>query len=267
MLYLIATPIGNLSDISLRALDTLKKCELIYCEDTRRSSTLLNHFEIKKKLLPLHKFNEKKALDPLLEKLQEGVDIALLSDAGTPCINDPGHLLVEACIERDLPFTLIPGPTSPVLALVLSGMNTKKFQYIGFLPKSKESTLTKALSYPGTTIALETPHRIISTLETIEKIDPTRNLAICREMTKIHEECLRGTPENLLNHFKKQSPRGEMVLLIEENHSFHPKMPLDEMIVLLQELHGLSLKEAIKLSAKIEGIPKSKLYKQVHKDR
>lgn len=264
MLYLVSTPIGHLDDFSKRAIQALETVDYILCEDTRRSSILLNRYGIRKKLVPYHKFNEKKNLDRLLEDLSSDLNIALISDAGTPCINDPGLVLVEACIEKKIPFTLIPGPCSPILALVLSGMDTTRFQYIGFLPKTGAKTLHQALSYPGTTIALESPSRIIETLEDIQKLDPKRKLAIAREMTKTHEECLRGTAEELLSHFKTQEPRGEIVLVIEGGALSEEELPLEELIEMLQTFHGLSLKEAVKMAAKLKKIPKRDVYHAIH---
>jgi 16S rRNA (cytidine1402-2'-O)-methyltransferase len=263
LLYLVSTPIGNLEDISFRAIDTLKICDLIFCEDTRRSSILLNHYGIQKKLLSYHKFNEKKSLNEILSDLEAGVKIALISDAGTPCINDPGHILVEACVERKIPFTLIPGPCSPIQALVLSGLDTTRFQYIGFLPKSGIKTiLRQALSYPGTTIALESPSRMIETLTEIQKLDAERRVAIAREMTKTFEECLRGTATQLLSHFETHPPRGEMVLVIAGG-GVQEDLSIEESIEMLNENHGLSIKEAIKVAALIKKVPKREVYQYI----
>jgi 16S rRNA (cytidine1402-2'-O)-methyltransferase len=264
LLYLISTPIGHLDDFSKRAIATLELSDFILCEDTRRSSILLNRYGIKKKLISYHKFNEKKNLEDLLCDLASGLNISLISDAGTPCINDPGLLLVQACIEKKIPFTLIPGPCSPILALVLSGMSTDRFQYIGFLPKTGSKTVKQALNYPGTTIALESPSRLLETLQDIQKLDPERNLAIAREMTKTYEECLRGTGGELLAHFKDKEPKGEIVLVIEGGILPQENLSLEECIEMLQELHGLSLKEAIKTAAKLKKIPKRDAYKYIH---
>lgn len=265
MLYLVSTPIGHLDDMSKRALETLEKCDLIFCEDTRHSSVLLNHYNIKKKLLSYHKFNEKKSLQGILQDLEAGLNVALISDAGTPCINDPGHIIVEACIEKNIPFTLIPGPCSPILALVLSGFDTTRFQFLGFLPKTAlQKTLNAALCYPGTSIAFEGPSRLLDTLHLLHSLDPNRKIAIAREMTKTYEECLRGTPQELISHFEKAPPRGEIVLLISKGELPQEDLPLEEMIEMLQELHGLTLKEAIKMAAHLKKIPKREAYKLIH---
>ena len=262
-LTLVATPIGNLEDISARALQALKECDAILCEDTRRSSLLLDRFHIDKPLISYHKFKEKQSLEKIVRELEAGKHFALLSDAGTPCINDPGLILVQACIEKKIPFTAIPGPCSVIQALLLSGMETERFQFIGFLPKKGNKELRQAFGYPGTTVAFESPERLIQTLRSAQKIDPSRSLAVAREMTKKFEECLRGTAEELLAHFEAKAPRGEVVLLIAGG-SLKGEMPLDELLEMLQTLHGLSLKEAIKMAAKLTGQPKSALYKQVH---
>lgn len=225
----------------------------------------MSRYEIQKRLVSYHKFNEKKSLEGILADLESGMNIALISDAGTPCINDPGHLIVEACIERKIPFTLIPGPCSPILALVLSGMDTTRFQCIGFLPKSGiQKILRAALCYPGTTIAFEGPSRLVDTLQEIQKLDPERKIAVAREMTKTYEECLRGSSKELIEHFEKTAPRGEIVLLIAGGSMPQEDLTLEECIEMLQELHGLTLKEAIKTAAHIKKIPKRDVYKYIH---
>jgi 16S rRNA (cytidine1402-2'-O)-methyltransferase len=263
VLYFVSTPIGNLEDISLRALDILKSCDLIFCEDTRRSLILLDRYGIQKKLLSYHKFNEKKSLDGILADLEAGMNVALISDAGTPCINDPGHILVAACVEKKIPFTLIPGPCSPIQALVLSGLDTTHFQFIGFLPKSGlKNVLRQALIFPGTTIAFESPSRILDTLHEIHSLDANRKVAVAREMTKTFEECLRGTSKDLIDHFEKNGPRGEIVLVISGG-GLIDELSLEETIEMLQEFHGLTMKEAIKVAAHLKKIPKREAYNYV----
>jgi len=263
-LTLVSTPIGNLTDISRRALEALENCDVILCEDTRRSGILLERYGIRKRLVSYHKFKEKWALEGILAEMGAGKRFALISDAGTPCINDPGLILVQACIERGIAFTAIPGPCSIVQALVLSGMETERFQFVGFLPRKAGKVLRQAFGYPGTTVAFESPERLVETLEAAGKIDAERRLAVAREMTKAFEECRRGKAGELLEHYKKHPPRGEVVLLIAGG-KMEREMPLDEMIEMLQELHGLSLKEAIKMAAKLGGVPKSAIYRKVHK--
>ncbi len=265
MLTLIATPIGNLSDISLRALESLKEADAILCEDTRRSAILLNHYEIQKSLYSYHKFNEKKNLEVILQRLRNGDKIALISDAGTPCLNDPGAILVQACIAEGLLFTAVPGACSPIMALVLSGLDAAKFQFIGFLPKNAKEAIRASLGYSGTTIAFDSPERLVETLEDIVKIDPARQVVIAREMTKTYEECKRGTAMQVLAHFQEKKVKGEICILIAGGKIPAEQMELAELIQLLQELHGLTLKESIKLAAELLGRPKSEIYNQIHK--
>ena len=267
MLYLIATPIGNLADFSQHAISVLRACDLILCEDTRHSRTLLQHHRIDRPLLAFHQFNEKSMEERVLRQLKEGRSIALISDAGTPLISDPGHALVRACIENDLPFTAIPGPCSIIQALVLSGFDSEHFQFIGFLPRKQnalESILRRALFYQGTTIAFESPERLCETLEVVVRIDPQRRVALARELTKMHEECVRATASEILNHFQTHPPRGEFVILIEKGKPPEMKMELEELVKLLQELHGLSLKEAITATAKLSDLPKKTVYQFIH---
>lgn len=265
MLFVVSTPIGNLEDISQRAIKTLADCDMILCEDTRRSSILLNRYDIRKPLVSYDKFKEKARLESILRDLEGGRNIALISDAGTPCINDPGQILVQACIEQKIPFTAIPGPCSPIQALVLSGFDTTRFQFIGFLPRKPEGTVKQSMGYPGTTVAFESPERLVDTLEVICAIDPERPLAVVREMTKTFEEVVRGKAQEVLAHFKAHGPRGEIVLVMPEG-----KMPddldLEECVEMLRDLHGLSLKEAIKQAAVLKNLPKREVYKKFHKD-
>ncbi len=267
MLYIVATPIGNLEDLSRRALDCLEKCDTIFCEDTRRSSILLERYGIKKRLISYHQFKERQALNGIFKLLEEGQDLALISDAGTPCINDPGRILVEACIERGFPFTAIPGPCSLIQALVVSGFDTARFQFLGFLPRKPEEVLRQALCYPGTTVAFESPERLFETLKAIQGIDAERKLAVARELTKTFEECRRGTAAELLAHYQAHPPKGEIVLIMQEGKGKEEEMPLEELVQMLQELHGLSLKEAIKLAARFKNLPKSIVYNQIHQNK
>lgn len=266
MLFIIATPIGHLEDFSQRAIQTLQGCDAILCEDTRRSSILLNRYGLQKPLISYHQFKEMSSQEKILEDLQNGKNLALISDAGTPCINDPGQRLTAACIERAVPFTAIPGPCSVIQALVLSGFETDRFQFVGFIPKKPKDFLKQILCYPGTTVAFEGPSRLIDTLETIEQLDPLRQLAIAREMTKTFEECLRGTAGTLLAHFRQKGVKGEIVLVIAKGRLQEEALSLEELVQMLQDLHGLSLKEAIKQAARFKDIPKKVVYKRFHSD-
>ncbi|HSW72474.1 MAG TPA: 16S rRNA (cytidine(1402)-2'-O)-methyltransferase [Chlamydiales bacterium] len=268
MLYLIASPIGNLGDITLRALEILKKCDYILCEDTRRSRILLDHFGIQKPLKSFHKFSEKKEERGILGDLRQGMEIGLLSDAGTPTIADPGRDLIVRVIEEGLPFTALPGPCSLIQGLVLSGFPSERFQFLGFLSK-KESEELKVLKsmlfFNGTSICYVPPNRLINTLECLEELSANANLGVARELTKIHEECVRGNPTTLISHFKNNPPKGEIVLLVEKGKIEEEEIPLEELLPLLQESFSLSLKEAIKMAAKLLGKPKKIIYNKTHR--
>lgn len=264
MLYLIATPIGNLADFSERAIDALGKCDYILCEDTRHSRILLDRYKISTPLKSFHSFNEAQMEDLVIRDLQMDKAIALISDAGTPLISDPGHGLVCRCRQEGISVTAIPGPCALIQALVLSGFPAHLFQFIGFLPKKEkelQSALGKALFYPGTTIAYESPHRIEGTLQMLEKIAPQRTIAVARELTKLHEEVLIGTPTALS---KRLTPRGEMVLLISPSAEdlLSQDLTLHELVFMLEKDLHLSKKEAIKMAAELRGLSKKDVYKQ-----
>jgi 16S rRNA (cytidine1402-2'-O)-methyltransferase len=217
VLYLISTPIGNLGDISFRAIEVLRSCDYILCEDTRRSLQLLNHYQIKKPLKSYHKFNEKRRSQEIIRDLKEGLAICLISDAGTPGISDPGEILIQHCHEEGVEMSVIPGACAAIAALTLSGFTTERFQFIGFLPKKKGALsrmLSEFLTYDGTSICYESPFRLLKTLQLLATLNQTAQVAVVREITKIHEECIRGTTEELFAHFTKKAPRGEIVLLI-----------------------------------------------------
>ncbi len=220
MLYIVSTPIGHLGDITQRAIEVLEACDLILCEDTRRSRILLSHLRIHKPLRSLHRFNEKSQQRAILFDLKKERNIAMISDAGTPTINDPGGPLIQACIQENIPFTAIPGPCSYIQALVSSGFDTSRFQCIGFLPKGKKQRkekLQEVLAYPGTTLSLESPKRLTETLKILLTLAPERRTAVARELTKTFEECRRGTPEELLAHYSQDRVRGEVILLLQGN--------------------------------------------------
>ena len=259
MLFLVATPIGNLADITFRAIETLRLVDYILCEDTRRSRILLNQYEIKKPLKSFHKFNEKKIEDQVIKDLAERKKIALISDAGTPGISDPGQRLIQRCRGENLPFTAIPGPSAPILALTLSGFDANRFQFLGFLPKKaslRKKLLIEAIYFPGTTIFFESPHRIKKTLIELANYAPDQQVALAREMTKIHEECLHGTPKEL----SSLPIKGEYVLLIEGNKQKQYSISPKEHVQHLQKEFDLSKQEAIKIAANLRFISKKTIY-------
>jgi 16S rRNA (cytidine1402-2'-O)-methyltransferase len=217
MLYIVATPIGNLGDITLRALEVLKDVDLVAAEDTRHSGILLKHYKIDKPLISYHEHNEAMRSAQLVERLAAGETIALITDAGTPGLSDPGARLIRECIKRELPFTIIPGASSILTALVGSGFSTDKFFFGGFLPvKSgrRERELRAAAAREETTIFFESPYRLTKTLNACIDILPDRQLCVARELTKKFEEFRRGTAAELLTHYEAHPPKGEIVFII-----------------------------------------------------
>ena len=217
MLYVVATPIGNLGDITLRALDILKSVDLIAAEDTRHSGMLLKHFGIKKPFISYHEHNEAKRTPELIERLMRGENVALITDAGTPGLSDPGLRLVRECIQHELPFTIIPGPSSILIAVLGSGFSTDKFSFCGFLPvKSgkRERELRAAAERRDTAVFFESPYRLTKTLAACIDVMPDRQLCVARELTKKFEEFRRGTASELLAHYQAHPPKGEIVLMI-----------------------------------------------------
>jgi 16S rRNA (cytidine1402-2'-O)-methyltransferase len=217
MLSLVATPIGNLGDITLRALETLKNADVIACEDTRHSLRLLQHYQISKPLVSYHEHNEARRTAELIEQLAEGKNIAIISDAGLPGISDPGHRLLRACQERGLPYTIIPGPSAVLTGLIGSGFDAEEFYYGGFLPvKSggREREVLAAGTRKETSVFFESPHRLLKTLASCAQHLPNRQICVARELTKTFEEFRRGVPGELLAHYTAHPPKGEIVLVI-----------------------------------------------------
>ena len=217
MLYIVATPIGNLGDITMRALEALKAANVIAAEDTRHSGILLKHFEISKPLLSYHEHNEAMRTAQLVERLAAGETVALITDAGTPVVSDPGARLIRECIQRGLDFTVIPGPSAVLTALVGSGFSSEQFYFGGFLPvKSgqRERELRAAAAREETSIFFESPYRLTKSLAKASELMSDRTLCVARELTKKFEEFRRGTPADLLAHYEAHPPKGEIVLLV-----------------------------------------------------
>lgn len=271
-LYLVPTPIGNLKDITLRALETLREVDVIAAEDTRQTLKLLNHFEIKKSLISYHKFNEQNKSDAIINLLMEGKNVAVVSDAGTPGISDPGSVIVERCIKENIHFEVLPGATAITTALVYSGLDTTKFLFRGFLPrenKERKNIVKDLLQGQETLIFYEAPHRLIDTLSFLLETFGDRKIAVCRELTKIYEEIYRGTLSESVEYFLKNKPRGEFVLVLEgkklqeikeEQRETWINLSIEEHILKYIN-NGISKKEAIKFVAKEREIPKSEVYK------
>lgn len=217
-LYLVPTPIGNLADITLRALDVLKSVDTILAEDTRTSGILLKHYSISKPLQSFHIFNEHKTLAGLIERLKKGEVMALISDAGTPGISDPGYLLVREALLNELPVECLPGPTAFIPALVKSGFPTDRFVFEGFLPhkKGRQTIIKQWVDEPRTIVLYESPHRLVKTLEQLmEFMGPDRRVSVSRELTKKFEETKTGSLQDVLTHFKQKEVKGEIVVVID----------------------------------------------------
>ena len=217
-LYLVPTPIGNLGDITFRAIEVLKEVDLILAEDTRKSGILLKHFQISKPVHSHHKFNEHRTIENLVQRLMGGTSIALITDAGTPGISDPGFLLVRACIKEGISVESLPGPTAFVPALVNSGLPCEKFVFEGFLPqkKGRQKRLTELSTETRTMVLYESPYRLVKTLtQMVEHFGPDRRGSVSRELTKVHEETLRGTLEELVRHYSQGTVKGEIVIVVE----------------------------------------------------
>ena len=262
--YLIATPIGNLSDISSRALEILSKVEVVACEDTRNTSLLLSKFGLHKTLISYHEHNEQECSQKLLAMLKNGSSIAIVSDAGYPGISDPGSVIVSHCINQDIPVSIIPGANASLPALIASGLDNKHYYYHGFLP-SKPSERKKELeqlsSIPVTLIFYESPHRILDTLNDMLNILGDRKVCLCRELTKLHEEFIRGTLNELIT-LDESTLRGEMVLVVEGSSNVRNDYSEKELIKLVNEelKSGTSLKQACQEVSKMTGEKKNKLY-------
>jgi len=265
-LLVCPTPIGNLQDITLRVLDTLKKVDLIAAEDTRHSRKLLNHYDISTPLLSYHEHNERKRIGELLDRLKEGKNVALISDAGMPGISDPGHVLIRKCYEEDIKVDVLPGANAALTALVLSGMPTDSFVYLGFLPtgrSERRKILEKASTLSHTLIFYEAPHKLIRTLQDIQEIMGNRQAVVTRELTKIHQNVHRGEVSLLVEEFKTTPPKGECCLLVE---AYEEKIERGEPSLWLRDmkqvvLEGKEKKEAMKIVAKKYGISRRDVYK------
>ena len=275
MLYLCATPIGNLEDITYRVLRTLKEVDLIAAEDTRNSIKLLNHFEIKTPMTSYHEYNKIEKAYQLVEKMRQGQNIALITDAGTPGISDPGEDIVRICYEQGIEVTSLPGAAACVTALTMSGQPTRRFAFEAFLPKDKkehQAVLAELAEETRTIILYEAPHHLVKTLQELSKVlGADRRLTICRELTKRHEEKMQTTLGDSLHYYEAKEPRGEYVLVIEgrsraqierEQQAEWETMSIEEHMA-HYESQGIDRKEAMKLVAKDRGVSKRDIYQSL----
>lgn len=266
MLYIVGLPIGNLEDITLRAIRTLKEVDVIACEDTRNTLKLLNHYEIKKKLISYHKFNEQKMVEPILDMLKQGKNIALVSDSGMPLISDPGNILVKSLKENKIPYTVIPGASASLSALILSGFDSSKFSFIGFIPeknKNKIELLESVKFLNQTLIFYISPHSLEKDLKIIEKVLGQRKASLVKEITKIYE----GVFDFVLGQELDINQKGEFVLIVEGNSEQKPEvkeLSITQHIDFLVK-QGLSENQAIAKVAKANNLTKNDLYKQLKK--
>ena len=264
-IYLVATPIGNLEDITLRALRILKEVDLIAAEDTRNTLKLLNHYEISKPLISYHRHNEEIKVDNLIEKIKEGQNIAIVSDAGTPGISDPGEVIVKEAIKNNIEVVPIPGACAAINALIASGLNSGEFVFFGFLPlnkKLRKEKLEEIENENRTIIIYEAPHKLKDTLQDLKKILHSRNVVLARELTKIHEEFIRGNIEDII--LKSENLKGEMIILIEGALKNEIENPLNELTLeehyMFYKEQGLDKKEIIKNIAKDRKVNKNEIY-------
>lgn len=273
-LYLIPTPIGNLEDITLRALRILKEVDLIAAEDTRQTRKLLNHFEIETKLVSYHEHNKETSGKRLIEDLLEGKNIGIVSDAGMPAISDPGYDIVVSCLEQHITVVPLPGPNAALTTLIASGLPTEHFFFYGFLSRNKKDRireLTELKNYPHPTIFYEAPHRISETLKAIYEVLGDRQMVVCRELTKRYEEFIRGTVSEVMNWSTEGNVKGEFCLVIEGNSEPVEVDTWWETLSLVEHVNhyieeNMSSKDAIKQVAKDRDIGKREVYAAYHQD-
>lgn len=261
-LIVCPTPIGNLEDVTLRVLSALREADVVACEDTRRTRTLLDRYGVSAKLVSYHEHNEEQRAAELVERMRAGETVALVSDAGMPLVSDPGYVLVRACVAAGLPVEVLPGPSAALAALVASALPADRWRFVGFLPR-KAGELRSVLSEPGgTLVAFESPRRVPATLATLAELAPEREVAVCRELTKAHEEVVRGAASELAARYAEQPPRGEVVLVIapasEADAAAGPPAGLEEVRRLVDA--GAKPRVAAQVVADLTGGSANRLY-------
>jgi len=273
-LYLVATPIGNLADITHRALQVLKDVDLIACEDTRHTHKLLSHYGITTKTISYHEHNEQQRASELIERLRQGMNIAVVSDAGTPSISDPGFRLVRTAIENEITIVPVPGPSALITALIAAGLPTDEFFFAGFLPSratARRARLAELQSVPGTLIFYEAPHRLAETLKDVYEILGEREAVVARELTKLHEEIKRGRLSALTADYadQKQDLRGEIVVLIDRNVIEAPVKNETSIAALVDQFEqdGLDHRAALKKAARELGLSRAEAYRRLISER
>lgn len=269
-LFVVGTPIGNLGDITYRAVETLKAVDFICAEDTRVTVKLLNHYEIKKPLVSYHEHSARQVSENIVSRILSGENCAVVSDAGMPCISDPGEDLVHRCIENEIPIEVVPGPTAMASAVAISGLSTSRFAFEGFLSVTKKQRFAHLQSVskdPHTLIFYEAPHKLVSTLTDMLEYFGDRKISLCRELTKIYEEVIRTTISEAIEYYKDKTPKGEYALIIEgySEEAALEEITIEEAVLQAQKLisKGMKAVDACKETAKATGFKKSDIYSRL----
>jgi 16S rRNA (cytidine1402-2'-O)-methyltransferase len=261
-LVVCPTPIGNLEDVTLRVLAALRAADVVACEDTRHTRTLLDRYGVTGTLVSYHEHNERERAGELVAKMRKGAVVALVSDAGMPLVSDPGFILVQACIAAGLSVEVLPGPSSALAALVASGLPSERWRFVGFLPRRRSEREQQLLATSETLVAFESPRRLVATLTLLARGDPDRPVAVCRELTKLHEEVRRGTAAEMLEHFESEAPRGEVVLVVGAAPPGAQPDAAERALIALRALveAGARPRPAAKALAELTGVPANRLY-------
>ncbi len=265
-LYLCATPIGNMGDVTQRVIETLSQVDAVFCEDTRNSGAMLARLGIRKRLESCHEHNEESAAQRVMELIKSGKAVAYVSDAGMPCISDPGERLVRACIEQNVPFEVLPGASASLTAAIMSGLPTKRIFFAGFLPREnseRAELIAEIKRVKATSVVYESPYRIGATLEELLRLLGDRQAAVVREITKLYEETVRGTLSSLAERYSEESPKGECVIVISGSpaESETASESLDEMLTRLMK-EGMSVKDAAKQASLMLDVPRNEAYRR-----
>ncbi|HEY2440341.1 MAG TPA: 16S rRNA (cytidine(1402)-2'-O)-methyltransferase [Solirubrobacteraceae bacterium] len=265
-LVVCPTPIGNLEDVTLRVLAALREADIVACEDTRRTRVLLDRYGVSGRLVSYHEHNERARAEELVARMREGAVVALVSDAGMPLVSDPGLILVRACVAAGLGVEVLPGPSAALSALVASALPAERWQFVGFLPR-KKTELEQVFATPQTVVAFESPRRLAATLRALAELDPDRPAAVCRELTKIHEEVVRGSAAELAERYAAESPRGEIVLVIGAAPEATPGLdgPLAALTRLVDA--GAKPRPAAAVVADLTGVGANALYRALTDQR
>ena len=265
-LVVCATPIGNLEDVTLRVLAALREADIVACEDTRRTRVLLDRYGVSGRLVSYHQHNERQRAEELVGRMREGAVVALVSDAGMPLVSDPGLVLVRACVAAGLGVEVLPGPSAALSALVASALPAERWQFVGFLSR-KRSELQRVLQTPQTVVAFESPKRLAATLTTLAELDPDRQAAVCRELTKVHEEVIRGTAAELAERYRDAPPKGEIVLVVGPAPESAPDLngPLNALTRLVDA--GAKPRPAAAVVAELTGASANALYRALTDQR